>query len=77
MYSGIAILKQDTLTIDALFANSSVKQEFRPIRQQKREMAYYDLLGRRCLKVGDIFKKINGIILGFDNFRVKKIAIVK
>jgi ligand-binding sensor domain-containing protein len=75
--SGIAMLKQDTSAIDALFANTSIKQEFKPIRQQKREMAFYDLLGRKCLKPVDIFKKTNGIILGFDNFRVKKIAVVK
>jgi hypothetical protein len=48
------MLKQDTSAIDALFANSSVNQELRPIRQQKREMVYYDLLGRKCLKTGDL-----------------------
>jgi hypothetical protein len=77
---GILMLKQDTLAIDLLFIKEGVevKNEFKqPFRQQKKEMAFYDLLGRKCLKTGDIFKKTNGIILGFDNFRVKKIAIVK
>jgi ligand-binding sensor domain-containing protein len=78
--NGITMLKQDTLAIDSLFIKEGVgiKNNFKqPIRLPKREMAFYDLLGRKCSRQGDVFKRSNCVILGFDNIRVKKIAIVK
>jgi ligand-binding sensor domain-containing protein len=75
---GITMLKQDTSAIDALFAQNSVKHEFkRIIRKQKREMLYHDVLGRKSSKIGDDVKKAKGVLIGSDNIQMKKIVTVK
>jgi ligand-binding sensor domain-containing protein len=75
----IVLLKQDSLAIDSLFAKEGVgtRPEFRLIPKKQREMVYYDLLGRRCLRTGDFFKKTHGVLIGSDNLRTKKIVNVK
>jgi ligand-binding sensor domain-containing protein len=77
---GILMLKQDTAAIDSLFVKEGVgiKNNFKPpALLPKGKMVFCDLLGRKCSRLGNVFKKSNGVILGFDNLRVKKIAIVK
>ena len=75
----ILLLKQDTSAIDSLFAKEGVgvKHEFRLIPKQKREMLYHDVLGRKSPIKGDDVKKANGVLIGSDNIKTKKIVTVK
>jgi ligand-binding sensor domain-containing protein len=75
--NGIVMLKQDTTAIDALFAQTTTKREFRLILKQKKEMVNYDILGRKSSIKGENTKKTNGILIGTDNLRAKKILNVK
>jgi ligand-binding sensor domain-containing protein len=75
---GLAMLKQDTSAIDAFFSQSGTKHEFKQhIRQQKRKIVRFDLLGRKSLRSVNIAKKFNGMFIESDNVRTKKVLIVK
>jgi ligand-binding sensor domain-containing protein len=74
---GIVMLKQDTLAIDALFAQSNTKRDFKLIPQQKKEMLYHDLLGRKRSETGENVKTTNGVLIGSDNLHSKKVITVK